>query len=101
MVTVEIDRRLAKGEWASGWRVVFAAALANGTSWMLFQNTAGLFIIPMQAEFGWSRSAVAIGPLGGLISIVFYPAAGALIDRFCPRRMALIGLTMLSIGFVM
>jgi predicted MFS family arabinose efflux permease len=101
MVAIEIDQEVAKGEWASGWRVVFAAALANGTSWMFFQNTAGLFIIPMQAEFGWSRSAVAIGPLGGLISIVFYPAAGALIDRFGPRRMALIGLTMLSIGFVM
>jgi predicted MFS family arabinose efflux permease len=101
MVTIAIDPKAAEGEWASGWRVVFAAALANGTSWMFFQNIAGLFIIPMQTEFGWSRSAVAIGPLGGLISIVFYPVAGALIDRFGPRRMALIGLTMLSIGFVM
>lgn len=101
MSTFDIDEKFAKGEWDLGWRVVFAAALGVGTSWMFFQNIAGLFVIPMQAEFGWSRSAVAIGPLGALISIAFYPAAGALIDRFGPRKMALIGLTMLSLGFVM
>ena len=81
--------------------MLLSAAFGVGTSWSFFQITAGLFIIPMQAEFGWSRSATAIAPIGALISTLFYPFAGALIDRWGPRRMSIIGLVGLSAGFVL
>ena len=88
-------------EWSGGWRPLVAAACGVGTTWHFFQIVSGLFIIPMQAEFGWSRSQVAIGPIVGLISIMFYPFAGVLIDRYGPRRIALWGLTLLCVGFLL
>jgi len=88
-------------EWAGGWRVVVAAACGVGTTWHFFQIALGLFIIPMQTDFGWSRSQVAIGPIGGLLSIFFYPFAGMAIDRYGPRRIALLGLTLLSGGLLL
>jgi MFS family permease len=87
-------------EWAAGWHVVLAAACGVGTGWHFFQIVSGLFMIPMQTEFGWSRSAASIGPLGGLISIIFYPFAGMLIDRYGPRPIAIAGLCLLGFGFL-
>jgi predicted MFS family arabinose efflux permease len=97
----QLSRDAAPGEWASGWRPLVAACAGVGTTWIFFQLTAGLFIIPMQTEFGWSRSAVAVGPLAGLVSMLFYPLAGALIDRYGARPVALCGVTSLAVGFLM
>lgn len=94
----ESSRTHAGQEWSAGWRVLLAAACGVGTGWHFFQIVSGLFLIPMQTDFGWSRSAASIGPLGGLISIVFYPFAGMLIDRYGPRPIALAGLCLLALG---
>jgi len=95
------EGEVTDGEWGAGWKIVAAGACGVGTTWTLFQITAGLFVIPMQADFGWSRTSLAIGPVGGLICALFFPLAGALIDRYGPRRMAIIGTILFSIGLLM
>ena len=95
------SRVVAAGEWAGGWRTLAAACCGVGTTWVFFQITSGLFIIPMQADFGWSRKELSIGPIGGLLVAIFLPIAGMVIDRYGARRVAICGLIGLSCGFLM
>jgi predicted MFS family arabinose efflux permease len=86
------DRLSASREWGRHWPLVLAAA--TGFSFMSFLNPAtGLFMEPLQAEFGWSRSLLSAGPVIGAVLVLFLsPAFGALVDRFGSRRLALPGL---------
>src|SRR5262245_57845564 len=80
---------VAKSEWRAGWRVLLSAAVGVGVGTPAVINTAGLFVVPMQQEFGWSRSALAIGPIVGLISSCLSPLGGWLIDRYGARPLAI------------
>jgi nitrate/nitrite transporter NarK len=86
-------------EWRAGWRTLVSGAVAMGLGTPLMQMTAGLFIIPMQAEFGWSRRALAMGPIVLIVSALVQPFAGALIDRFGSRLAAIVGTLMLCIAY--
>ncbi len=69
-----------------GWVIVWitiASAIASGVN---VNPTIGVFVKPLEAEFGWSRSliagAVAIGTmLGGLVALI----VGPIIDKFGAR----------------
>lgn len=82
----------ASREWRSHWPLVLASmvGLTVGT---LPTATLGLFMQPLNDEFGWSRTQVAIGlTIFALVSMPLTPFAGMLVDRFGPRRVALPGL---------
>lgn len=52
----------------------------------------GLFLKPMTAEFGWSRTTFSsVLAMASLANIVILPIAGYLVDRFGPRRIIAIG----------
>jgi sugar phosphate permease len=93
-VTMPLEQN---SEWREGWRTLFAASLGTGVGLPLFLLTAGLFIIPMQEEFKWSRSAVTIGPVVMFVGAILQPLVGGLIDRFGSRLIALLGLSMLAL----
>src|ERR1700691_780692 len=78
-----------------GWRVVLAACLGVMAGFgSLFVYTFSVFVKPLAAEFGWSREAISSGfavaavPLG-----LCSPLLGRWIDRFGPRRIILICMT--------
>ena len=81
-----------------GWLVVFVIFLV-----LLFsagiRNIPGLIVIPLEQEFGWTRSAIsfAIG-----ISILMYglggPFSGRLIGRFGPMRLLVGALAFSALG---
>lgn len=81
------------------WLAVAASAvglvLSVGT---LSIYTFGVFVKPLTAEFGWSRTE-----LFGALAVSQYamavtsPAWGALMDRFGPRRLILSAIVMLSL----
>ncbi len=75
---VSADMSLSK-EWRCGWRTLIAGAIGVGLGFGLFTNVAGLFILPMQAAFGWSRSAMAIGPIARLSGSLLSPSCAAAI----------------------
>lgn len=89
------------GEWREGWRVVAAAHAGNGMGFSLFLMTAGIFIIPMQQEFGLSRTAVMIGPMVGLAAAFLTPLAATYVDRQGPRMAALSGLLALTLSYLL
>lgn len=86
-------------EWKKGWPVLASATIGYGVGGTLFQMTAGLFIVPMRENLGWSVSAVALAPIVLLSWAIVSPFAGALIDRLGSRRVALIGASAVG-GFV-
>lgn len=85
------DRAAAREEWRHGWTLVLASC-AGASLAPLSLYTMGLFVVPLEQEFGWSRTIISSGlTLYAVISVILAPFVGALIDRFGPRRIALPG----------
>ena len=78
-----------------GWRVVLAACLGVMAGFgSLFVYTFSVFVKPLAAEFGWSREAISSGFAVAAVTLGFVsPLLGRWIDRFGPRRIILICMT--------
>lgn len=78
-----------------GWRVVLAACLGVMAGFgSLFVYTFSVFVKPLAAEFGWSREAISSGfALAAVTLGLCSPLLGRWIDRFGPRRIILICMT--------
>lgn len=92
--------KTALAEWQSGWKVVLAGSIGTGTGYGMFLMSAGLFIKPMQDEFGWSTSTLAIAPMVLIIAALLSPLGGAIIDRFGARRVAITGLSLFTLAYL-
>lgn len=86
-------------EWDRGWRTLLSAFAAMGTGWSFTNISASVFMKPMQADFGWSRSELSFGPMAGLLVALLLPAIAWLIDRVGPRRVAIVGLLGIACAF--
>ncbi len=81
-----------------GWYVVvatgFVAFVTTGA-----RSSFGIFIIPLEDEFGWSRFmlSLAVGT-GYLVNGVTQPFIGRLFDRFSGRNVILIGLVVAGLA---
>src|ERR1700675_2286794 len=97
------------------WWIVFGATLsmfvAQGP---VILYTLGLFIKPLNQEFGWDRASIsAAGGIAAIFSAITVPFVGSLIDRWgvrtvllpivvlCASSVALIALTPKSVGACM
>jgi len=78
-----------------GWRVVLAACFGVMAGFgSLFVYTFSVFVKPLAAEFGWSREAISSGFAIAAITLGFIsPFLGRWIDRFGPRRIILVCMT--------
>jgi MFS family permease len=81
----------AGAEWRHSWTVVLASALGVGLmSVPAYLN--GVFIGPLQREFGWTRSAISSGMmLNAAAALLLGPFVGMAVDRLGARRIALAG----------
>ena len=84
-----------------GWAIVyasfFATAFASGGS----QYGFGMFVRPLQDEFGWSRTQINISLSIGLISGMLSPFAGWVIDRYGARAIMTVSLAIVAVSFVL
>ena len=93
------DSASARAEWKAGWTVVLASMIGMSFNPLLLY-TSGLFIAPLQAEFGWGRGQITSGlTVYALIAVVFSPFVGAMIDRVGPRRIAILGIFVFCSAF--
>ncbi len=84
-----------------GWYIVattmFIALVSTGV-----RNSFGIFIIPLEEEFGWSRFtlSLAVGT-GFLVNGLTQPFFGHFFDRFDGRKIILWGLVLLGLSTVL
>jgi predicted MFS family arabinose efflux permease len=88
------------GEFRRHWRVFLSACLGMGLGSAFSHYTASLFGPPLLAEFGWTKAQFALLGTFSLINLLFVPFAGRLVDRFGTRPMAMIGFTVLPLGYL-
>ncbi|MEE8347758.1 MAG: MFS transporter, partial [Dehalococcoidia bacterium] len=85
------------GWWLLAGSVV-AMALGSGVSFWSF----GLYIGPLEEEFGWSRTEVSLGfSISLLISGLSGPLIGRWIDARGPRQAIVVGATMTAATYIL
>lgn len=85
------ERETAGGEWRQHWPLAGIAMMGFSFS-ALPTSILGLFMEPLQKEFGWTRAEVSSGlSFLALVAVPFSPVVGALVDRWGARRLAVPG----------
>lgn len=84
-----------------GW-VIIAVGFSSQFFFGLSQQAFSTYLVPLGAEFGWSRAVLA-GPrsLTQTQTALLGPLDGYLVDRFGPRRMMTIGVLLLGLGMIL
>ncbi|MEA3298711.1 MAG: MFS transporter [Pseudomonadota bacterium] len=81
----------ARQEWRTHWPLVLAATLGVALGSIHVYST-GIFIEPLEREFGWSRAEISAGlSLVSVIGVFGAPLFGYLVNRLGSRRIALPG----------
>jgi MFS transporter, OFA family, oxalate/formate antiporter len=84
-------------------RVLAGAALGIlfGSGPLLF-HSGGVFVIPIARDTGWSREAIAsaIGSTSLILGLMS-PVTGILVDRFKPRRFAMLSMPAIGLGMIL
>ncbi len=82
-----------------GWRVVANSAVGLALGWsVLGLFSFGLFLVPLEAEFGWNRETISVGfVIMSWTSILATVVFGVLIDRFGVRPVMLPSVAGLSL----
>jgi predicted MFS family arabinose efflux permease len=80
------------GELRRNWRIL-PPSLAGITLCSVHGYSLGVMIPAIEREFGWPRAEISAGLLIiSVIALVAAPLVGAMVDRFGPRRIALVGI---------
>jgi MFS family permease len=98
---VSIQSGSAASEWRHYWTLPIAAGL--GYSMAALQTYAiGAFIGPLTDEFGWSRAGISFGlTIANIGNATLGVLVGLMVDRFGPRRIALIGVLTAGVAFAL
>ena len=77
-----------------GWAIAGTLAVTETVSWGVLYYAFTVFLVPMQEELGWSRTAMTGAySLGLLVSGLAAPLVGRCLDRHGPRGLMTIGST--------
>ncbi|MYM00368.1 MFS transporter, partial [Novosphingobium sp. FGD1] len=88
-------------EWSANWRTGLAAFIGMGLGTSITPTVFSIFVMPLQAAFGWSRGEIALANLASILSGIAAPFAGRLIDRTGTRRPLLASIVIVVLGWAM
>ena len=90
-------RRLFYGWWVLTASVCVMTVISGLSVW-----ANGLYVEPLEQEFGWSRAEVSLGFSAGILVAGFAgPLIGVWIDRLGPRSAMLAGTAMTGVTYVL
>lgn len=85
-------------EWRQ-YGIIMPACVLGMLLTAIHVYSIGVMIVPLEQEFGWSRAQISAGPLTtSILALVLAPFAGRALDRFGPRRIALIGVPTFAVA---
>ncbi len=85
-----------------GWWIVAGGAAVMAMSAGLNFYGFSAFFVPLNEEFGWNRAVLAgVFAMSRLEGGFLGPVEGYFVDRFGPRRMMLIGVPLMAVGFML
>ncbi|WCT73601.1 MFS transporter [Sphingomonas naphthae] len=91
----------ARAEWRRHYMLPIAAAFGYATS-VIHIYGIGAYIEPLSAAFGWSRTQIMFGlTLSTLVQAVCSVPIGLAVDKYGPRRFALIGVLLTTGAFAL
>ena len=85
-----------------GWWLVPISGIVHMTTSVPLFHAMGLWFVALESAFGWNRTQLSLAFSftrieGGILG----PIEGYLVDRLGVRRMVLIGLSILGVGFLL
>ena len=91
---------LGPGRMFYGWWIVFVAAVLGAISSGAYFAGFSAFFLALIEEFDVSRGALStVVSISHLLAGVVAPFQGYVTDRFGPRRVMYVGVTMMGLGF--
>lgn len=101
MIEPDVSARSGADEWKEGWKAVSSAFVGSTLAAMVFFSH-GVFMKPLEQEFGWTRAELAgSAMLFSLSSAISMALVGQLIGRFGARRLVLVGWLLAIASFAM
>lgn len=89
----------ARQEWRR-YGLVVLSAMAGVSMGTIPTATLGLFMAPLQQDFGWSRTEISLGlTIFAIVGLPIAPFGGFLVDKFGARRIAVPGLALSALVF--
>ena len=104
MIKIEPDfdaRSPNRGGIYHGWPIAVVSFLAIAGAIGFGQYAFGLFIVPLEQEFGWSRTQINGAIILGVVLHLFSPLVGRMLDLFGSRYIMSISLAVIAVGFVL
>lgn len=84
-----------------GWYIAAGGGAMNLLVFGIASLGLGVLIDPIREELGWSLASISLGfSLRSFEQGLLAPISGVLVDRLGPRRMALSGVVLLSLGLL-
>jgi len=83
----------------NGWYIALFASLASGLTIGTSNYAFGVFIEPLEDEFGWSRTQINTALTFGVASALISPLIGRWLDRFGSRPVMVGSLAFVTAGF--
>lgn len=85
-----------------GWWIVLSASVMQSLNQGLLNQGFGVYFLPLQSEFGWSKTLLSLGySVGQVESGLLAPVVGWLTDRVGPRRVVTIGIVLFGAGLML
>lgn len=91
----------AREEWRAHWKLVLASAVGASMATIAI-GSLGVFITPLEKEFGWTRAEISAGfGMYAAVGIFFAPLLGGLLDRWGARWFAVVGVLYSGVAFAL
>ena len=100
-VAPEVNRRVRQGIFYGWWLTGIAAVIMVIGTVPMFQGMPAWFVV-LERSFPWSRTQLSLAfSLTRVEGSIMGPVAGYMVDKLGPRKMILIGLPILGLGFML
>ena len=83
-----------------GWWIVAGGSVLSAILGGLVFHAFGAYVVVLQEEFGWSRTALSVAFSIQMVEAgLLGPLQGWALDRYGPRRIMFVGITVFALGF--